>query len=174
MRSNQVSGQASHSGGFSLIELMIVIVITGIIVAIAVPNYSSYVMRSKRAAAYSCLTQVSALMEQVYADRFRFNVDLDDDGTEETGTSGLCAADGSDCESMEDMLERDGVENINACAEQISDDYTLRFGSLHSNKFSVVAVPVAAGFDPQCGSLTLQHNGKASAEGETGDDCFSE
>lgn len=165
--------QCSKSFGFSLIELMIVIVIAGIITAIAVPSYSRYVVKSKRAAAYSCMTQVSAVMEQVYADEFKFNVDLDGDGTVKDGNAaGVCAADGSDCESIEDMLER--ADSVKECAEQISSDYTLRLGSITAKKFSLIAEPVTAGFDAECGQLTLKHNGKASAAGSLGDDCFDE
>lgn len=161
------------SRGFSLIELMIVIVIAGILMAIAVPSYSRYVVRSKRAAAYSCMTQVSAVMEQVYADSFKFTVDLDGDTADEFGnTSGVCAADGSDCESIEDMLER--ADSVKECAEQISADYTLRLGSITAKKFSLIAEPITAGFDAECGQLTLKHNGKASAAGSLGDDCFDE
>ena len=161
------------SSGFSLIELMIVIVIAGILMGIAIPSYSRYVVKSKRAAAYSCMTQISAVMEQVYADEFTFAVDLDGDTADEFGnSSGVCAADGSDCESIDEMLER--ADSVKECADQISSDYTLRLGSLTAKKFSLIAEPVTAGFDAECGVLTLAHNGKASAAGTLGDDCFSE
>ncbi len=153
--------------GFSLIELMIVIVIAGILVGIAVPSYSRYVERSKRAAAYACMTQVSAVMEQIYADSFKFTVDLDGDSSDEFGNaSGVCAANGSDCESLEQISGE--------CADQISANYTLRLGSITAKQFSLVAYPTSADFDTQCGELTLGHNGKASASGSLGDDCFSE
>ena len=173
MRNLKPSRQARQNRGFSLIELMIVIVIAGILAAIAFPSYSSYVVRSKRAAAYSCMTQISAVMEQVYADSFKFTVDLDGDSNLEFGNaSGECSATGNDCESLDVMLSRG--DSVKECADQVSSDYSLRLGSINSNKFSLIAEPVSDGFDPQCGVLTLKHNGKASAEGELGDDCFAE
>lgn len=39
----------STNKGFTLIEILIVVVIVGIIMAIAIPNYSKYVKKSKRA-----------------------------------------------------------------------------------------------------------------------------
>ena len=40
---------SNRSQGFSLIELMIAVVIVGILAAIAIPMYSDYVTRSRRA-----------------------------------------------------------------------------------------------------------------------------
>ena len=46
--------QKNHKG-FTLIELMIVIAIIGILAAIAVPQYTDYVTRSRRADALSLI-----------------------------------------------------------------------------------------------------------------------
>jgi type IV pilus assembly protein PilE len=54
--------------GFTLIELMIAIAIIGILAAIAYPNYTSYVIRSKLTEAQSTLSDYRVRMEQYYQD----------------------------------------------------------------------------------------------------------
>ncbi|MBB1519525.1 prepilin-type N-terminal cleavage/methylation domain-containing protein [Pseudomonas sp. SR9] len=50
--------------GFSLIELMIVIVIIGILAAIAIPNYQQYILRSNRAAAQAEMMDIANRQKQ--------------------------------------------------------------------------------------------------------------
>jgi len=57
-----------RSSGFTLIELMIVIAVIGILAAIALANYSEYVLRSKVSEAVSTLSQMSTKLEQYFQD----------------------------------------------------------------------------------------------------------
>jgi type IV pilus assembly protein PilE len=57
-----------HSKGFSLIELLIVIAIVGILAAIAIPNYSDYVLRGKIVEAHSSLSDLRLRAERFFAD----------------------------------------------------------------------------------------------------------
>ena len=54
--------------GFTLIEVMIVVVIIGILAAVAIPNYSEYVTRSRVTEAISGLSDMRVRMEQYFQD----------------------------------------------------------------------------------------------------------
>jgi prepilin-type N-terminal cleavage/methylation domain-containing protein len=55
------------SKGFTLIELMIVVVIIGILAAVAVPAYFNHILRSRQADAYHNLLDIKAAQEVVYS-----------------------------------------------------------------------------------------------------------
>ena len=54
-----------NKNGFSLLEVMVVVVIVGIIAAIAIPSYTGYVTRTRRAEAVTALETI-ALDEEKY------------------------------------------------------------------------------------------------------------
>ena len=60
--------------GFSLIELMIVVAVMGILVAIALPQYQNYQIRSKVTEALSVTEGVKRTLEIYYADHGKWPV----------------------------------------------------------------------------------------------------
>ena len=55
------------AGGFTLIELMIVVAIVAILASIALPSYTSYIARARRADARTQLLQAAQFMQRFYA-----------------------------------------------------------------------------------------------------------
>ncbi|MCH1925446.1 type IV pilin protein [Shewanella sp. C32] len=62
--------------GFTLIELMIVVVIIGILASIAYPSYVDYITKSNRSEAHAALMRVANLQEQYYLDNKAYTTDL--------------------------------------------------------------------------------------------------
>ncbi len=59
--------KSNLNSGFTLLELMIVVVIISVIAAIAWPNYTRYVQNSRRSDAMVSLNEISAQQEKFYA-----------------------------------------------------------------------------------------------------------
>jgi len=62
--------------GLTLIELLIVILIVGVLAAIAIPMYSNYMIRARRADAKTALEQLRAAQEMRRAETGSYSTDL--------------------------------------------------------------------------------------------------
>ena len=71
----------TNNHGFTLIELMIVVAVTAILAAIAIPQYNQYVMRGRVADGLSGLMKLHLKMENYYQDNRVY------------GAAGVCAYD---------------------------------------------------------------------------------
>lgn len=56
----------AHRGGFTLIEVMITLAIVTILLAIALPSYQQYVVRSSREAVQAELIELASIQDKIY------------------------------------------------------------------------------------------------------------
>ena len=62
----------ASSRGFTLIEVAVIMAVAAILAAVAIPNYSEYVMRSHRSAVQSFISDVASRQSQFFLDRRSF------------------------------------------------------------------------------------------------------
>lgn len=134
-----------YQSGFTLIELMIVVVIVGILAAIAFPSYDAYVKRSYRAEGQAFLNDVAARQERYFAQTNSY-VKTDDDQEK------LKLKGGGSSETGKYLLKIGQVDN--------DGGYTLTA----EQQFN----------DSKCGNLTLNAKGArgVTGEGATAADCW--
>ena len=65
-RHNRMRSSNRSAEGFTLMELIVVILIIGILVAIAIPSYQQYVTRANRAEARAVLLETSQALERCF------------------------------------------------------------------------------------------------------------
>jgi type IV pilus assembly protein PilE len=67
--------RSTRPRGFTLIELLVVVSIVGVLAAVAMPSYTSYMARGKRADARTQLLQAAQFMQRFYAANDRYDQD---------------------------------------------------------------------------------------------------
>ena len=136
----------NRSQGFSLIELMIAVVIVGILAAIAIPMYSDYVTRSRRADGQATLMQVAQELERCYTQFSKYN-------------DNSCSVVSS--------------STVNETSDQGFYVISASGGNLTESTFTLTATPQnEQADDTDCTALTLTHLGEQSATGDDPDSCW--
>ncbi|HUG99967.1 MAG TPA: type IV pilin protein [Gammaproteobacteria bacterium] len=145
--------EGARQQGFTLIELMIVVVVVAILAALAFPQYRDYVLRSNRAVAKSALTQIADRQEQFYVANKSYATTLTalgyvadplfvDRGGQRSGTDGGAA-----------------IYQVTVARPDVAS-------------FTVTAnVRNAQAQDTKCTSFTLNQAGQRTATG-SGTDCW--
>lgn len=134
--------------GFTLIEVMIVVVILGALLMVALPAFQSQLQKGRRADAMQALQFVAGRQEQFMLDRSTYTADLTQLNLDDPYIS------------LEEHYD------VTAAAGGCGDI---------ANCYELTAAPRAdspQSDDSRCGSFTLSSAGAKGATGTLGDDCW--
>jgi len=131
--------------GFTLIELMIVVVIVAILASVAYPSYREHVLKSKRAVAKQALYTIAARQEQYFMDNKTYANSLATLGYGDTS------------------IDPDANYIATTDSRRI---YTLSISASTTTTFTAQAVPqLDQTHDAKCMTLTLNETGKRNIVG---------
>jgi type IV pilus assembly protein PilE len=132
--------KTSTSNGFTLIELLIAIALVGILLTIALPNYTRYTVRASRAAAQSELLALAALQEKIYlnSSNYAYSITNPYNGTA-SATSGLGRTTGK---------TQDAKYSLSLDISTAAQTYTL------------TATPITGSIQADDGPLSIDQSGK--------------
>jgi type IV pilus assembly protein PilE len=151
MRAQVTRRPVAPAHGFTLIELVIVVMIIGFITAIALPSYTAYVKRGQRADARSQLAQAAQWVQRFYAANDSYS----------TARDGNAIA-------LPDRLKQAPAEGTPL--------YQLDAGNsvFNATDFKLVFRPVNNMAGDKCGSFTLDNTGAKGVTGNTAsrDECW--
>ena len=129
--------------GFTLIEVLIVVVILGIIAAIAIPSYTSFMNKTRRVDAITILSELAGEQQRFLSENNRYATSSVDLGY-----------------TANPVLSEEG-------------HYTVSFENPTATSYILTATPVADGAqanDTECGAFTLNSGGVKGSN--NGADCW--
>jgi type IV pilus assembly protein PilE len=131
--------------GFTLIEVMIVVAIVGLLAAVALPSYNSYILKSRRGDAWTLLQRVQLAQE-------RYRVGNPQYASATTLLAGVCP-------------------NSGAC---VGDHYQLAISGVSATGYTLTATPLSTSpqvKDTACGSIQMAQTA-ASGVARSPDECW--
>jgi type IV pilus assembly protein PilE len=134
--------------GVTLVELMTVILILGILSAIAIPGYSSYVRKTKRADAKVALTSTAQQLERCYTRYYSY------------------VPNGGQCPLVLPYNTPSGTYTIDADAAAVPTP------GITASTFALKATPIGnQALDTHCGTFKLNQQGQQSVS-TAATDCW--
>jgi len=138
----------NRSGGFTLMEMLIVLVIIAILASIALPSYQSSLRKSARTSAKGSLMDVVSRQEQYFMNNKGYSTSL----------GGL---------GLPDPYYID-KKNESVAAGDGSRVYRLTLANVSAVAFDALATPQLDQTEDACGSYTLKSDGSKAVSGSIG------
>lgn len=129
--------RAHKAGGFTMIEMMLVILVIGVMAAFAYPSYTNFVLRGNRVDARELLQRIAAGQERFYTNRNTYTDQI-------SGSTGLALP----------TISEKGYYTVTAELADGGQSYTL------------TATPQGRQLNDKCGNLTLSNVGAKGYTGD--------
>ncbi|MES9845957.1 MAG: type IV pilin protein [Candidatus Sedimenticola sp. 6PFRAG5] len=139
----------SNSRGFTLIELMIVVVIIGILTSIGYPIYQDYVYKARRADAKAVLLEAAQYMERYYTENLSYNPPLPAVAPSLSDRNG----DGVDDDDRLDAAPK-GEDPANN-----NHFYDVAIVGPTATTYTLTATPRGNQVNDDCGTMTIDNTG---------------
>lgn len=142
-------GASRRRAGFTLIELMIVIAIIGVLAAVALPSYRSYIVRAARVEAQTELLELASLQEKIFLNSNAYAISVADPYNG-TAAGGLGRTSGR---------TKDGRYNLGLFAAVGGAALAAP-----AQTFVLTASPVAGTTQAGDGNISVSENGRRTCE----------